>query len=227
VAWFRSETIIYQSFALAIGKRETVRTALILILGAFVIGGACIALLGPLPGDLTVTLALQAAFHRSPQWAEILTDTAKPPLVVATIAVGAGLAYLVAGWRGALSVTLSFSVGWLIDKALRAIIYMPRPSSALVDVASASSSSGLPSTFGLVYGTIFGVSMFAATNSKFSLAIRALAIALIIAGASARVVLGGHWASQMLVSILLGLAAASGALAMTDYIRRRRRATIR
>lgn len=132
-------------------------------------------------------------------------------MVIATMVVGAGLVWLSAGWRSALSVPLAFGLAWLLDKALRAAIFAPRPSADLVAVASARSSSGLPSTFGLVYGSIFGVVVFAAATGRSANGLRALALALIIVGAAARVVLGGHWPSQMLASVLLGLLAAAAA----------------
>jgi membrane-associated phospholipid phosphatase len=169
---------------------------------------------GPLPGDVAATLALQSAFGASKGWAEWLTDTAKPPLVVATIIFGAGLASLVAGWRAALAVPLAFGFSWTIDKVLRAVIFSPRPSPDLVEIASASGSSGLPSTFGLAYGSIFGAALLAASDGRIALAARALALALIIAGAAARVALGGHWTSQMITSSLLGFLAAIAATAV-------------
>lgn len=199
------------------------RIAVTLTLSALVLGAACLVVLGPLPGDVAVTLALQSAFGASPQWAEWLTDTAKPPLVVATMVVGMGLAWLVAGWHAALAVPLAFGVGWLIDKASRALIFAPRPAADVVEVASASSSSGLPSTFGLVYGGVFGVVLMARPKRWDTALLQMLAASLILAGAAARVVLGGHWPSQMFVSILLGLMAAAAAHAATNLFRRRGR----
>lgn len=195
------------------------RTTVILTLSALVLGAACFAVQGPLPGDVAVTLALQSAFGDSLQWAEWLTDTAKPPLVFATMIAGAGLAWLVAGWRGALAVPLAFAFGWLIDKAARALIFAPRPAADVVEVASASNSSGLPSTFGLVFGGVFGVALVARAKRWDTAWLQVLAAFLIITGAAARVVLGGHWPSQMLVSILLGLAAAATAQSATRLIR--------
>ncbi len=199
------------------------RIAVTLTLSALVLGAACTAVLGPLPGDVAVTLALQSAFGASPQWAEWLTDTAKPPLVVATMVVGAGLAWLIAGWRAAMAVPLAFGFGWLIDKAARALIFAPRPAADVVEVASASSSSGLPSTFGLVYGGVFGVVLMARARRWDTALLQVLAAFLIITGAAARIMLGGHWPSQMLVSVLLGLAVAAAAYWATKRIPRRGR----
>lgn len=184
---------------------------LVLALLTLAVGGACLAVQGPLPGDVGATRRLQSLFGNAPRWAEWLTDTAKPPMVIATMGFGAGLAWLAAGWRAVLSVPLAFGLAWLIDKGLRAVIFARRPSADLVAVASASSSSGLPSTFGLVYGSIFGVVVFAAATGRSANGLRALALALIFAGVAARVELGGHWTSHMLASVLLGLLAAAAA----------------
>ena len=191
---------------------------LILAVLAVAVGGACLAVQGPLPGDVGVTRILQSLLGKAPRWAEWLTETAKPPMVIATLGMGAGLAWLAAGWRSAFSVPLAFGLAWLIDKGLRAAIFAPRPSADLVAVASASSSSGLPSTFGLAYGSIFGVVVFAGGSGKSASGLRALALALIVAGATARVVLGGHWASQMLASVPLGLLAAVAAGEVTNRL---------
>lgn len=192
-------------------KDRSAKRLPMLVVLALAVGGACLAVQGPVPGDVEVTRILQSLFGNAPRWAEWLTDTAKSPMVIATMGVGAGLAWLAAGWRSALAVPLAFGLAWLIDKGLRAVIFAPRPSADLVAVASASSSSGLPSTFGLAYGSIFGVVVFAAASGRSGITMRALALALIFAGVAARVVLGGHWSSQMLASVLFGLLAAAAA----------------
>jgi membrane-associated phospholipid phosphatase len=199
-------------------KRTTLSLTILTLL-ALAVGVASFAAQGPLPGDVDVTLALQSAFGPSPAWAEWLTETAKPPLLVLTLTVGAGLAWLAAGWRGGLALPLAFGLSWLIDKALRALIFAPRPAADVVEVASASGSSGLPSTFGLVFGSIFGIVLIARPKSRNIAPLQIIAVILITLGAAARVVLGGHWPSQMLVSILLGLAAASAAQTATNQIR--------
>lgn len=199
-------------------KDRSAKRLPMLVVLALAVGGACLAVQGPVPGDVEVTRILQSLFGNAPRWAEWLTDTAKSPMVIATMGVGAGLAWLAAGWRSALAVPLAFGLAWLIDKGLRAVIFAPRPSADLVAVASASSSSGLPSTFGLVYGSIFGVAVFAAATGSSAIVLRALALALTFAGAAARVVLGGHWTSQMIASVLLGLLAAVAASAVVDQL---------
>lgn len=185
-----------------------VSKAMVFALVALAVGGACLAIDGPLPGDVAITRQLQSAFGARPVWAEWLTDTAKPPYVMLTIFAGSGVAWLAARWRGALAVPIAFGLSWVMDKVLRAMIFDARPSADLVAVASASTSSGLPSTFGLTFGSIFGVALFVTAMGMQAMAARLMALGLIGAGVVARIVLGGHWTSQMLASTVLGIVAA-------------------
>lgn len=174
------------------------------LVGGLALGVACLWSQGPLPGDLAVTRALQAGLGATPNWAEFVTATAKSPRVWLTLLLAAALAFLCGGWRGAAVPALAFAGVKILDALLRALAYAPKPSAELVSVASSSASSGFPSTFGLVYGALFGAVLFT-TEGRRDVRIFAIAasVALLIVGASARIVLGGHWASQMLASVLL------------------------
>jgi membrane-associated phospholipid phosphatase len=184
-----------------------------LALAALVIGGASAVVQGPLPGDVALTRGLQALLGAGPGWAAWLTETAKAPLLWGTLALAGALAWWGAAWRGAVAVPLAYAGAFACDKALRAVLFVPRPDPDMVAVAAQSGSSGLPSTFGLVYAGIFGVTLLARGDTPA----RLIAGALLIGGIAARVVLGGHWPSQMLASAALGLFLAWAAL---DVIRR-------
>lgn len=190
------------------------RIAILLVVIAAVTGGASALLQGPLPGDVAVTLALQETLGARPFWAGWLTDTAKAPLLWATLVVAGILAYQVARVRGALAVPIAYAFAFAADKGLRAVLFVPRPDAALVVVADPAASSGLPSTFGLVYGAMFGVALLASGPAHRARAARIFAGVLLIAGAAARIALGGHWSSQMLASAALGMLASQAALAI-------------
>jgi len=83
------------------------RNAVILAIAALAVTAVCLIAQGPVPGDVAVTQALQSLFGDAPRWAAWLTDTAKPPMVIATVGVGAGLAWLVGGWHAAFAVPLA------------------------------------------------------------------------------------------------------------------------
>lgn len=192
------------------------RTAPLLAIAALLVGGASVALHGPVPGDLALTRVLQDVLGTGPGWAQWLTGTAKAPLLWGTVVLGGALAWWVASWRAALAVPLAYAFAFAADLALRAVLFVPRPDPALVAVDQPAPSSGLPSTFGLVYGAIFGVALLARGASQRARPVRVVAAALLMAGAAARIVLGGHWGSQMLASGLFGMLLAAGALAAAE-----------
>ncbi len=171
------------------------------------LGGANVAFQGPLPGDVAVTKLLQSMFGPEPVWANPITQSAKHPFVWAMLLLGCVLAWVRAGWRGPASVLIVFLLVKGLDFVLRAAIHTPKPIADFVAVASPSDSSGFPSTFGLVYGAIFGCVIFATPKSGWpSTATMVLSIAMIVIGAISRIVLGGHWTSQMMASLSLAIA---------------------
>ncbi len=189
------------------------KQAAVVALIAVFAGAASIFWAGPVPGDLAITQFLQKVFGEAPSWAQAITSTAVMPLALATLALGIGLGWPAAGLRAALAVPLAYGFAFAVDKALRAILFVPRPAAEQVAVSAPSVSSGLPSTFGMVYGAAFGLALLAPGSTPTA---RLIAAGLLLAGGAARVVLGGHWASQLVASSALGLMLAlfAAALAM-------------
>jgi hypothetical protein len=179
--------------------------------GAFLTAG-CLLKGGPLPGDVFITQALQGAFGEAPRWALFLTATAQFPWVWLTVGLAVAMAYLGGRqWRGGAAPALTFLGALLLDKLLRLVIFSPRPDPAIVAVAAISNSSGLPSTFGLLYGGLFGAVILALATGQGGTSARIqmlLSLLLLLIGWLARIVLGGHWASQMLASVALAFAVA-------------------
>jgi membrane-associated phospholipid phosphatase len=173
------------------------------------LGSACFIVQGPLPGDVLVTRALQSIFG-TPSWAMFLSDTAKLPVLWGTLIVAILLAFVHGGWRHTATPVLALILAEILDALLRALVFAPRPSADVVAVASPSASSGFPSTFGLVYGALFGAAIRMTSNRNIATATAStIALFLIAAGVIARVVLGGHWFSQIMASTFIGLALAA------------------
>jgi membrane-associated phospholipid phosphatase len=180
------------------------------VAGGVALGGVCLAAQGPLPGDVAVTRALQSALGPAPAWADALTATAKAPALFVTLALATALAWLRGGFRAAAAPALALALAKLAELALRALVFAPKPTAELVAVASPSASSGLPSTFGLVYAGLFGAALLASGRKGASAVAAAVGSGLLVAaGGCARIVLGGHWTSQLLASLLVGLALAA------------------
>jgi len=190
---------------------------------AVLVGAACLAAQGPLPGDVAATRALQSVLGESPAWAQWVTPSAKAPGVWATLCVAVALAYARGGAPAAAAPPVALLAAHGLDTLLRALVFAPKPDPELVAVAVRSAASGLPSTFGLVYGGLFGAVLLApAARDAPATAAAALAAALLAVGACARLVLGGHWASQMLASLLLAFALVLPLRAAVRALRRRR-----
>ena len=66
-------------------------------------------------------------------------------------------------------------------------------------VVSISHSSGFPSTFALVYGVVCGAILLGQRREgKLPVVISCVAVGGLLVGLLTRVVLGGHWMSQIL-----------------------------
>lgn len=177
------------------------------------VGSVGLVAQGPLPGDVAATRGLQALFGGSPGWARLLTESARAPGLWATLLLAIGLAAARGGRPAMLAPPLALALAQLADRGLRAFVFAPRPDPALVQVASPGAGSGLPSTFALVYGALFGAVLFVrvvATDGAptRSVAVASIASGLITAGCTARIVLGGHWTSQVVASLSLAFAIA-------------------
>lgn len=175
-----------------------------LLVAACVIGTASMLVQGPLPGDVPLTRWLQAVSGSRPEWATWLSNTAKMPAVLGVLALACGMAWVQHGRAAVLLPAVAYLGAQGVNLALRALIFVPRPDATLVQVAAASADSGLPSTFALVYAAVFGVMLTNVERDKPAhFALAALAAGLILAGCLGRIVLGGHWPSQLAASALL------------------------
>ncbi len=157
---------------------------------------------GPLPGDVWLTLTLQAWIDPASKWPLWLTETAKQPWVWLLFGITLALAYGMSQGRLWLLPLLAWPLVKIADLAMRALWYVPKPDAELVAVAVASQASGLPSSFVLTYTAFMGSLLLLPRRSSWHLAVQILAAALLLSGCLARIILGGHWPSQVLASLL-------------------------
>jgi len=157
---------------------------------------------GPLPGDVWLTQSLQAWIHPATDWAVGLTATAKQPWVWLLFGVTLALAYGMSNGRLWQLPLLAWPLLKIADLAMRALWYVPKPDPELVAVAVASQASGLPSSFVLTYTAFMGSLLLLPRRSSWHPAVQILAAALLLSGCLARIILGGHWPSQVLASLL-------------------------
>jgi undecaprenyl-diphosphatase len=160
------------------------------------------------PGDVQVTKVIQSAAPKGEAWAKWVTATAKAPLRYILFGMTIALAWVLGGWRAALLSMVSFMGVLLVGPMIKSWIARPRPSSELIHVVGSPSGFSMPSTFAMVYGSTLGfIALLGFWKSKASTLTRLpIAIAcctLLFIGAVARIVLGAHWPSDILLSYLI------------------------
>lgn len=180
---------------------------------AVLILGAAAAQLPTFPLDLPVARAVQRSNPFGYSWAKWLTDTAKPPVAYGLVLAASLVGWRLAGIRAAFLAPAAYAVVLGLDRILKPWIARPRPSSALIDVVGSSSGFGCPSTFGLIYAATVGSVAwltFRSSKGRTRWLVGGICSIALVAGGSARVVLGGHWPSDLFLSYLLGGVVVSG-----------------
>lgn len=160
------------------------------------------------PGDIAMTGLIQSLTGGNVGWARIVTSTVSAPWNYLLLAVTAGLAWWLAGWRGAVIALISFGGLLLAEPYLKSMIARPRPSPLLIRVSGSSSGYSFPSGFGLLYFSMFGylavLALQRLTGRRRLSTVLACGLILVIGG-SARVALGAHWPSDIAGAYLIGL----------------------
>ena len=160
------------------------------------------------PGDVTVERFVQSLAPKSMNWALWITKSATFPWSLILLAATFVISWVVAGWRVALLSILSFAGMWIMGTLLSPVIARPRPSPALVHVIGSPSGYSFPSIFALIYGSTAGfLAILAALKKTGALrtTLLVLCCTLLIIGGIARIALGAHWPSDIIISYFLAL----------------------
>jgi membrane-associated phospholipid phosphatase len=159
------------------------------------------------PGDVAATRVVQSLGPQSTDWAEQLSATAKFPQSLILLAVTGGISWILAGWRAALLLLASFGGMELLGQWLGPLVARPRPAPDLVRVIKPLPGYSFPSIFALAYASTVG--FLALLFAEKTLGLRRLTGmvicgALLLLGFAARLALGAHWPSDLLLSYLIG-----------------------
>jgi membrane-associated phospholipid phosphatase len=168
----------------------------------------CLTYLLYLPGDVASTRFIQSVLPESKRWAQVLSSTAKMPLLLVLIAVTFILSWVIAGWRAGLLSLASFIGLSLLGTWLGPAVSQPRPSPELVEVTGTLSGSAFPSIFAFHYISTLGfVAVLAGVKAsgKLRWILLTVCCSLLVVGAIARVELAAHWPSDVALSYLIGL----------------------
>jgi membrane-associated phospholipid phosphatase len=160
------------------------------------------------PGDVAVEKWVQSVVPPNLYWAQGVSHTAEFPWIILILALIFALSWTLAGWRAALLSILSFVGMWALGAWLGPLIGRPRPSPELVRVFRPLAGYSFPSLFALRYAATFGfLAVLAAI--KIPGVLRTILLigcgALLILGWLARVALGAHWPSDIIISYYFGL----------------------
>lgn len=159
-------------------------------------------------GDVALTRAFQAAAPNPGWWATPISRLAPAPAKYYVMVIALVLSYVVAGWRGLVIAGGFVALEQYGAESTKAIFGRPRPSRELIAVAGNPSGFTFPSTTITFFCVTFGlIAVLAAWRRKAPgrWPIFAIAAIMLVLGCAARVALGAHWPSDVLLTSVICL----------------------
>jgi membrane-associated phospholipid phosphatase len=179
----------------------------VLALGVSALVLTAVALEPHFAGDVSVARAVQAVSPGT-GWATAVTGLATAPNKYIVMAFAVVLAWLLAGWKGAAIAIGAIALEQTLGEASKEIARRPRPSRDLIAVVGNPSGYSFPSTFTTFIAVTFGTVMLLAWRSKTKTALVVVGVAglMMVIGWAARVALGAHWPSDVILTTVVCLA---------------------
>ena len=155
-------------------------------------------------GDVNLARVIQA-MSPGTEWASAITSLATAPGKYVVMGLAIALAYWLGGWKGAAIAAGAIAIEQAGGEASKLIAKRPRPSPELIAVVGRPSGFSFPSTFTTFIAVTFGTVWLLARRSRINAApvIASVAGMMIALGWAARVVLGAHWPSDVVLTTLV------------------------
>ena len=155
-----------------------------------------------LPGDPEVARFIQRL--GIPAWpAAAITSLVTRPALFVVIAVGVLLATWRGRLRGLVTAAILIAAWWYAGEPLKEVVHRPRPTAEFVEVVRASSGFSFPSTFATTWFSVWlPVAIYAWRTRQRSagLAVAIAAWVAVLLGGWARIRMGAHWPSDIVMT---------------------------
>ncbi len=160
-------------------------------------------------GDVAVTKMVQSVSPQPESWATTVSRLAPAPGKYYVMAVGLTAAIFVGGWQGALLVAGFILLEQYGAESTKPIFMRPRPSRELITVFGNFGGYTFPSTtitfFAVTFGAL-GVLALVRKDAPYRVPVMWIGFGMLLLGCLARVALGAHWPSDVLLTSLVCLA---------------------
>ena len=157
-------------------------------------------------GDVQVTRAIQAASPSPQWWATPVSSLAPAPRKYYVMTVVLTASFFVAGWRGLALIAAFLLLEQYGADLTKDLFKRPRPSRDLITVIGNPSGFSFPSTTLTFFAVTFGgLGVLALVRKAAPMRIPAMVagFGMVLIGCLARVALGLHWPSDVLLTSLI------------------------